>query len=38
VNPDCGLRTRSLSVARAKLESVVAGAALARAEIENPRR
>jgi len=38
VNPDCGLRTRSLPVARAKLESVVAGAALARAEFENPRR
>jgi len=38
VNPDCGLRTRSLSVARAKLVSVVQGAALARAEFENPRR
>ncbi|MGA8709776.1 MAG: hypothetical protein WB786_00875 [Thermoplasmata archaeon] len=38
VNPDCGLRTRSLTVARAKLESVVKGAALARAEFENPRR
>jgi 5-methyltetrahydropteroyltriglutamate--homocysteine methyltransferase len=38
VNPDCGLRTRSLGVARAKLESVVKGAALARAEFENPRR
>ena len=38
VNPDCGLRTRSLAVARAKLESVVKGAALARAEFENPRR
>jgi len=38
VNPDCGLRTRSLSVARAKLEALVAGAALARAELENPRR
>ena len=38
VNPDCGLRTRSLRVARAKLESVVKGAALARAEWENPRR
>jgi len=38
VNPDCGLRTRSLTVARAKLESVVKGAAIARAELENPRR
>ncbi|HYA70616.1 MAG TPA: hypothetical protein VEH28_04520 [Thermoplasmata archaeon] len=38
VNPDCGLRTRSLPVARAKLESVVHGAAIARAEFENPRR
>jgi 5-methyltetrahydropteroyltriglutamate--homocysteine methyltransferase len=38
VNPDCGLRTRSLTVARAKIESVVKGAALARAEFENPRR
>jgi 5-methyltetrahydropteroyltriglutamate--homocysteine methyltransferase len=38
VNPDCGLRTRSLPVARAKLESVVKGASLARAEFENPRR
>ena len=38
VNPDCGLRTRSLAVARAKLESVVRGASLARAEIENIRR
>jgi 5-methyltetrahydropteroyltriglutamate--homocysteine methyltransferase len=38
VNPDCGLRTRSLSVARSKIESVVKGAALARAEFENPRR
>ncbi len=38
VNPDCGLRTRSLAVSRAKLESVVRGAALARAELENPRR
>lgn len=38
VNPDCGLRTRSLPVARAKLESVVRGAAIARAEIEDPRR
>lgn len=31
VNPDCGLRTRSLEVAYAKLKAVVAGAALARA-------
>ncbi len=38
VNPDCGLRTRSLAVSRAKLEAVVRGAALARAEFENPRR
>ena len=38
VNPDCGLRTRSLAVARAKLESVVKGAAQARAELESPRR
>jgi 5-methyltetrahydropteroyltriglutamate--homocysteine methyltransferase len=38
VNPDCGLRTRSLTVAWAKLESVVKGAALARAGFENPRR
>ncbi len=38
VNPDCGLRTRSLPVARAKLEALVAGAELARAEFENPRR
>lgn len=38
VNPDCGLRTRSLPIARAKLDAMVAGAALARAEQENPRR
>ena len=38
VNPDCGLRTRSLAVARGKLESMVAGAARARSELENPRR
>ena len=38
VNPDCGLRTRSLPVARAKLEAVVRGAALARADLESPRR
>jgi 5-methyltetrahydropteroyltriglutamate--homocysteine methyltransferase len=37
VNPDCGLRTRSLGIARAKLRSIVAGATLARAEFENPR-
>ncbi len=37
VNPDCGLRTRSLPVARAKLESVVRGASIARAELEDPR-
>ena len=37
VNPDCGLRTRSLAVARAKLESVVKGAAIARADFERPR-
>jgi 5-methyltetrahydropteroyltriglutamate--homocysteine methyltransferase len=30
VNPDCGLRTRSLNVAYQKLESMVAGARLAR--------
>ena len=34
VNPDCGLRTRSLNVAYAKLEAMVAGAALARSEFE----
>jgi len=38
VNPDCGLRTRSLPVARAKLEAVVQGAALARTEFETPHR
>ena len=38
VNPDCGLRTRSLEVARAKLGAMVEGAALARAAYENPRR
>jgi 5-methyltetrahydropteroyltriglutamate--homocysteine methyltransferase len=37
VNPDCGLRTRSLAVARAKLEAMVRGAALARSRRENPR-
>jgi 5-methyltetrahydropteroyltriglutamate--homocysteine methyltransferase len=34
VNPDCGLRTRRLDVATRKLESVVRGASLARAEFE----
>jgi len=34
VNPDCGLRTRRLSIAYQKLESVTRGAALARAEWE----
>jgi 5-methyltetrahydropteroyltriglutamate--homocysteine methyltransferase len=38
VNPDCGLRTRRLEVARAKLEAMVAGTRLARAELETPRR
>jgi 5-methyltetrahydropteroyltriglutamate--homocysteine methyltransferase len=38
INPDCGLRTRTLEVARAKLEAMVQGAALARAAIESPRR
>jgi 5-methyltetrahydropteroyltriglutamate--homocysteine methyltransferase len=37
VNPDCGLRTRKLDVATHKLESTVRGAAIARAEFENPR-
>ena len=37
VNPDCGLRTRKLDVATRKLESVVRGAAIARAEFANPR-
>ena len=37
VNPDCGLRTRSLDVARAKLETMVQGAAIARADFERPR-
>jgi 5-methyltetrahydropteroyltriglutamate--homocysteine methyltransferase len=36
VNPDCGLRTRRLDVASRKLEAVVRGAAIARAELENP--
>jgi 5-methyltetrahydropteroyltriglutamate--homocysteine methyltransferase len=34
VNPDCGLRTRSLEVAYQKLQRVVEGAALARKELE----
>ena len=38
VNPDCGLRTRRLEVARAKLERLVEGARRARAELESPRR
>ncbi|MGA8303031.1 MAG: hypothetical protein WA547_02750 [Thermoplasmata archaeon] len=38
VNPDCGLRTRKLDIASRKLESVVHGAALARAAFENPQR
>jgi len=38
VNPDCGLRTRSLEVAYAKLRAVVEGAALARAELSKPGR
>jgi 5-methyltetrahydropteroyltriglutamate--homocysteine methyltransferase len=33
VNPDCGLRTRRLEIAYAKLENMVQGAELARAEI-----
>jgi 5-methyltetrahydropteroyltriglutamate--homocysteine methyltransferase len=37
VNPDCGLRTRSIDVATRKLESIVKGAALARADLVNPR-
>ncbi|MCI4368877.1 MAG: hypothetical protein L3K09_04865 [Thermoplasmata archaeon] len=32
VNPDCGLRTRSLSIAHQKLKNMVAGAKLARAD------
>jgi 5-methyltetrahydropteroyltriglutamate--homocysteine methyltransferase len=34
VNPDCGLRTRSLEVAYRKLTAMVEGAKLARAELE----
>jgi 5-methyltetrahydropteroyltriglutamate--homocysteine methyltransferase len=37
VNPDCGLRTRSLEVAYAKLAAMRDGVALARAEFGNPR-
>ncbi len=37
VNPDCGLRTRRLDIANRKLEAVVRGAALARAEFASPR-
>jgi 5-methyltetrahydropteroyltriglutamate--homocysteine methyltransferase len=33
VNPDCGLRTRTLAVAFRKLQNMVAGAELARAEL-----
>ncbi len=36
INPDCGLRTRSLDVARAKLESMVEGARRARERLEGP--
>ena len=37
VNPDCGLRTRSLEVANAKLRAMVKGAEIARADFERPR-
>ncbi len=37
VNPDCGLRTRSLDVAYAKLEAMTKGATIARAEFQRPR-
>ncbi len=37
VNPDCGLRTRSLDVAYAKLEAMTKGAAIARADFERSR-
>jgi 5-methyltetrahydropteroyltriglutamate--homocysteine methyltransferase len=37
VNPDCGLRTRSLEVAYAKLRAMVAGAQQARAQFETAR-
>jgi len=38
VNPDCGLRTRSLPVAYAKLQAMVEGAKLARTQVEGPAR
>lgn len=34
VNPDCGLRTRSLEIAWSKLDAMVKGTALARAELK----
>lgn len=34
VNPDCGLRTRTLDIAYAKLQNMVAGAALAREALQ----
>ena len=34
INPDCGLRTRSLAVAHQKLERMAEGARLARATYE----
>jgi 5-methyltetrahydropteroyltriglutamate--homocysteine methyltransferase len=37
VNPDCGLRTRTWTVARKKLEVQVAGAGLARAALDGSR-
>jgi 5-methyltetrahydropteroyltriglutamate--homocysteine methyltransferase len=37
VNPDCGLRTRTLAVTQQKLEAMVAGAAQARAAFQNVR-
>ena len=36
INPDCGLRTRSLEVAYRKLTALVDGAALARRALEGP--
>jgi 5-methyltetrahydropteroyltriglutamate--homocysteine methyltransferase len=36
VNPDCGLRTRSLDIAWKKLGALVEGAKLARADFERP--
>jgi len=38
VNPDCGLRTRSLEVAYAKLQAMGEGAKLARTQVEGPAR